>query len=363
MSPLYLYNGQLLIENGALASSINCCCSGNPCNCNCYEVSVNGKWGIGNDAYSDPNNEEWSSGFVYNCGSGGASYLKLDYPVRIGGINININGSQAVVTQNGDTGCALMSYEWSNATLTFNSSGCPNGINLGEPTFTCTPIPNDAGCNPIYGDWGGTDEEICQKAQQFLDDHAPTISFRGCSGACCTCPAVIHPYNYASIEFNGPYFWETEEEANSAADDVVGFCEELKSALDDNGYCGATVNIVFPRVYEWTAFFYDPPRTVWSLVTDFAFVGAVCCGTEEGELIGPKWPDTNFGNINDYIFGSIQPCVPDEVTRICVDGVSAANCSDCSTFLADETCGNGACGQSSNGSGFTSAFYTENPLP
>jgi len=31
MSPLYLYNGQLLIENGALASSIDCCCSGCCC--------------------------------------------------------------------------------------------------------------------------------------------------------------------------------------------------------------------------------------------------------------------------------------------------------------------------------------------
>lgn len=344
MSPLYLYNGQLLIENGALASSINCCCSGNPCNCNCYEVAVNGKFGFNPDNYSDPNNEGWASGFVYNCGSGGASYTKLDYPVRIGGINININGAQAVVRQDGDSGCAGGGYEWPNATLTFGEDGCPTGIDLGEPIFTCSDNAGEAACDPQFGDWGGTLEERCQKFRDFLDDHAPTISFRGCSGACCTCPGSIHPYEPASNEYLGPHYWETEEEANSAADDVVGFCEELKSALDDNGYCGATVNIVFPRVYEWTAFFYDPPQTVWSLVTDFASVTAVCCGTEEGELIGPKWPGTDF-----YIFGNIRSCVPDEVTRICVDGMSAANCSDCSTFLADETCGNVACG--------------ENPLP
>jgi hypothetical protein len=141
---------------------------------------VNGKWGFNPDPYSDPNNEYWNSGFGYNCGSTGASYNKLDYPVRVGGITININGSQAVVIQSIDTGCAGATYEWPNATLTFNSSGCPNGIDLGEPTFTCYPIPYDYACNPIYGDWGGTDEEVCQKAQQFLDDHAPNIGFRAC---------------------------------------------------------------------------------------------------------------------------------------------------------------------------------------
>jgi hypothetical protein len=31
MSPLYSYNGKLLIENDALASSINCCCGGSCC--------------------------------------------------------------------------------------------------------------------------------------------------------------------------------------------------------------------------------------------------------------------------------------------------------------------------------------------
>lgn len=30
MSPLYLYNGNLLLDNGALASNISCCCSGEP---------------------------------------------------------------------------------------------------------------------------------------------------------------------------------------------------------------------------------------------------------------------------------------------------------------------------------------------
>jgi len=152
------------------------------------------------------------------------------------------------------------------------------------------------------------------------------------SGACCRCGGVMHPWDHASNEYLGPYYWETEAEANSAADDVVGFCEDLQAALAANGYCGATVNVTTPRVYEWTAFFFDPPQTVWSLVTDFAFVAAGCCGTEEGELIGPKWPGTDF-----YPFGNISPCVDDGSNVTCT---ACSGCGDdpCCTFHPGQTC-------------------------
>ena len=147
----------------------------------------------------------------------------------------------------------------------------------------------------------------------------------------------MHPWDHASNEYLGPYYWETEAEANSAADDVVGFCEDLQTALAANGYCGATVNVVTPRVYQWTAYFFDPPQTVWSLVTDFASVTAGCCGTEEGELIGPKWPGTDF-----YPFGNISPCVDDGSNVTCT---ACSGCGDdpCCTFHAGADCGDDPC--------------------
>jgi hypothetical protein len=141
---------------------------------------VNGKWGFNPDNYSDPNNEGWGSGFGYNCNPTGASYTKLDYPVRYDGIYVTINGATAVVQQDCDTGCAGAGYVWPNATLTFGEDGCPTGIDLGEPVFSCSPIPYEYACNPMFGDWGGTEEEVCQKARRFLNDHEPDIQFRPC---------------------------------------------------------------------------------------------------------------------------------------------------------------------------------------
>jgi hypothetical protein len=140
----------------------------------------------------------------------------------------------------------------------------------------------------------------------------------------------------------GPTYWETEAEAESAADDVVALCEELKSALEANGYCGATVIVGPMRVYQWTAFFFDPPKTVWSLVPQFAEVRAGCCGREEGAQIGPKWPNTNFQNISDYPFGSINPCVDDGSNVTCTE---CSGCEDdpCCTFHPGQTCAEGPC--------------------
>ena len=187
-------NGKIILKNGKIGTGEECCCipppPPPPCDCACYEVAVNGKWGFNPDPYSDPNNEWWGSGFGYNCGDTGASYAKLDYPVRAGGINIEIYGSQVVVSQSIETGCAGASYAWPNATLTFNSSGCPNGIDLGEPIFTCSPVLWDYACDPIYGDWGGTEEERCQKARQYLDDHPPEFGFRVC-GECVDFPPQV----------------------------------------------------------------------------------------------------------------------------------------------------------------------------
>jgi len=42
----------------------------------------------------------------------------------------------------------------------------------------------------MYGDWGGTDEEICQKARDFLDANTPRIGFRVC-GECVDFPPEV----------------------------------------------------------------------------------------------------------------------------------------------------------------------------
>jgi hypothetical protein len=184
---LVVDGGGLVNKGGALGTGAACCCTPPPppCDCDCYEVAVNGKFGFNPDNYSDPNNEGWASGFVYECGSGGASYTKLDYPVRIGGININIDGAQAVVRQDGDSGCVGGGYEWPNATLTFGEDGCPTGVDLGEPVFTCSDSADPSSCDPMFGDWDGTPEERCQKFRDFLDAHPPEFNFRSCTGACC----------------------------------------------------------------------------------------------------------------------------------------------------------------------------------
>jgi hypothetical protein len=200
MPDLYKYNGTIIAKNGLLARAQTCCCGDPPppCDCDCYEVAVNGKFGFNPDNYSDPNNEGWGSGFVYNCGSGGASYSKLDYPVRIGSITISISGSQAVVSQTCDTGCAGAGYFWPDATLTFGEDGCPTGIELGEPVFSCYPIPYDYACNPIYG---GTDEEVCQKARDFLDANPPVINFRPCVAGWSCSPSGCTEVNAGYVEF------------------------------------------------------------------------------------------------------------------------------------------------------------------
>jgi hypothetical protein len=161
----------------------------------------------------------------------------------------------------------------------------------------------------------------------------------GENGACCVCPVSNHPYDHLSNEFLGATFWETEAEANSAADDVVSLCEELRGILAANGYCNAEVVVDAPRIRQDFKPFLDPPRQVWELMMDFARVTAKCCGTEEGAQIGPKWPGTNV-----YPFGNISPCVQGEVIRNCLDGMSNDECDEaCGIFHAGKTCEEDPC--------------------
>ena len=201
---LVVDGGGLVNKGGALGTGQACCCGGGcsgpcdgagdcapgcvcvygqckpSCTCACFEVGVKGRYDFNMDPYSDPNNEFWSTGTANDCGNTSAEYGKLDYPVTIGGYAVTLNGGGVTVTQGGSTGCADMEYDWPDAVLTYDEDGCPNGIDLGEPVFTCSITSGSFNCDPMFGDWGGTDEEICQKARDFLDANPPEINLRAC---------------------------------------------------------------------------------------------------------------------------------------------------------------------------------------
>jgi hypothetical protein len=171
-------NGKLILRDGKIGSGEECCCG--ECTCACSEVGVKGRWDSNPDPYSDPNNEFWSTATANDCGYAQAAYGKLDYPVTIGGYQVTLNVGSVIVSQQVSTGCAGANYDWPDAALTYDEDGCPNGIALGEPVFGCSITSGSFNCQPMFGDWGGTDEEICQKARDFLDANPPEINLRAC---------------------------------------------------------------------------------------------------------------------------------------------------------------------------------------
>lgn len=216
MPRITVENGKLVVRGGKVGTEQACCCG---CTCACYEVGVKGRWDNNENAYADPNNEVWGTGTANDCGYAQAAYEKLDYPVTIGGYQVTLNAGSVTVSQQVNTGCAGLDCVWPDATLTYGEDGCPNGVNLGEPVCTCNVTSDSFNCQPMFGDWGGTDAEICEKAQQYLDDHPPEINIRSCcppSGTvwyafdlysgCCFFPEDwdgVSPYDPATDPFPG----------------------------------------------------------------------------------------------------------------------------------------------------------------
>jgi hypothetical protein len=133
-----------------------------PCLCECYEVGVKGRWDSNANPYADPNNEFWSTGTANDCGYAQAAYGKLAYPEVIGGYTVTLDGGVTVL-QAGNKVSTGGTYDWPDAALTYDENGCPNGIDLGEPVWTC---PGS--------------EEDCDEIRQFLDDNPPEINLRAC---------------------------------------------------------------------------------------------------------------------------------------------------------------------------------------
>jgi hypothetical protein len=133
-------------------------------------VGVKGRYDSNPDAYADPNNEFWSTATANDCGYAQAGYGKLDYPETIGGYTVTLNAGGVAVSQSGSTTSGGGTYDWPDAVLTYDANGCPNGIDLGEPVWTCN-----------------ASEEVCNEVRQFLDANPPEINLRRCYDGPCTC--------------------------------------------------------------------------------------------------------------------------------------------------------------------------------
>jgi len=143
----------------------------------------------------------------------------------------------------------------------------------------------------------------------------------GGSGACCVCT------NGWSNSYIGDRSFETEEEVNA----WIGVLEDITAAatqsLADNGY---------ECIYS------SPPQSPYFLeefqlwhTNGIGSHGGACCGVI----------DYNGTPANDGDNYTIYPCIQDEVTRSCVDGVSAAECAEnCGgVFHSGQTCASDPC--------------------
>jgi len=153
------------------------------------------------------------------------------------------------------------------------------------------------------------------------------------AGACCQCGAVLFDYPYQYVELFGQTSWDTEEEANAAADIAVGYVENMADIMLANGYCDALVAIQNPRVRSFFAPWLDPPRTLWELAQPLAQIFGRCCGFTRIDVpISEMWPGTNTP-----IFGNRGACVDDGSNVTCAE---CGGCEDnpCCTFHPGQTC-------------------------
>jgi hypothetical protein len=148
---------------------------------------------------------------------------------------------------------------------------------------------------------------------------------------CCYCPAITFEYDRIGVDpFDAVTSWETEEEANAAAATIIGWGEDMLDAMNEAGYCSATMNVALQRVSSFFAFWLDPPRTLWALAQPgLLSISGGCCGTQgDGDLGGPKFPGTDF-----FAFGSVGPC-----NQLPTEEIQGMNCVPCSGCQGDPCC-------------------------
>jgi hypothetical protein len=203
------------------------------------------------------------------------------------------------------------------------------------PCAECDPCPSGCHCS------GGS----CEPCEGPCDGDNPCPDGCACDdgfcgpGECCYCPARIFGYDFVYVDpVTNQYFWDTEEEANDAADIAVGYGEQMVEEMSEAGYCSVTMTVADPRVVPFFADFLDPPRVAWQLAgggfgagAQLLQIQAGCCGVEgDGveNIIGPKFPGTNIP-----VFGGHWPC-----EEVPVEEIPGLNCVPCSGCQGDPCC-------------------------
>ncbi len=152
-----------------------------------------------------------------------------------------------------------------------------------------------------------------------------------CCGGCCYCPGITFEYDRLGVDpFDAVTSWETEEEANAAAATIIGWGEDMLDAMNEAGYCSATMAVAEQKVISFFAPWADPPRTLWALnQPGLLSISGGCCGTQgDGDLGGPKFPGTDF-----LAFGSVGPC-----EQLPTEEIPNMNCVPCSGCQGDPCC-------------------------
>jgi hypothetical protein len=167
----------------------------------------------------------------------------------------------------------------------------------------------------------------------YCECTAPSACPEGCAcvdgecvqgtGACCVCTDGWY------YQFIGDRSWDTKEEADAWNLVLEGIAATAVNSLEANGYECIFSN---PPSQPFLDESLDPPK--WYNPGQGGH-GGTCCGVIDYE--GTPASDGD----NDTIY----PCIQDDVTRDCVEGVSQAECEDCEahTFHAGQTCGDNPC--------------------
>jgi hypothetical protein len=144
-------------------------------------------------------------------------------------------------------------------------------------------------------------------------------------GACCVCTGGwVNSYV-------GDRAWGTKEEADAWNVVLEGVTATAIQSLESNGYeCISSSPPAAPFLDESL----DPPMWYNSGLGGSGARGT-CCGVVDYEGVPASDGD------NDTIY----PCIQDDVTRNCVNGVSRAECEECpsQTFHAGQTCADNPC--------------------
>jgi hypothetical protein len=174
------------------------------------------------------------------------------------------------------------------------------------PCSQCEPCA--PGCYCHNGDCapceGSCDEESpCPDGCVCVDGECVGVP-PGTTSACCVCT------DGWVNRFIGDMTWDTEEEAVAWNGVLAGITAAATASLEANGYDCIFSNPPRPPFLDESL---DPPK--WYNPGQ-GFHGGTCCGVIDYDGIPASDGDSD----------TIYPCIQDDVTRDCVEGLTAAQC-------------------------------------